>query len=349
MKCRRPYPAIQGVKKGVQVQIQPLSQAIQQVDKVAARWFRALNDTRWNNVGASDKAQYRTLRVYRSHTKPMKLRLSKGDATLNVVIDQMQWPAIGVLQQIDDHFRKEAVLNLLAYQTLSSLHEMGCEIPRCHLDADAHLDPASIVSVQLFGYTVDLYPNAESEQFLNKLQTFLNTLAVPVTPRLVNWPLATIVMLGSKAFLLSRLNALRVGDWVLWNRSEDVGLYVKGAENVKTSELLALCQLNAKDLIVEEIPNQNTHFIKGESDAAEHLQTICTTLKVIVRFEIDGPSMTVATAVGLAPGDVIVLPAPVDQARVALRCQGRCFAYGELVAVGGQVGVRVLEVAEQNA
>ena len=67
-------------------------------------------------------------------------------------------------------------------------------------------------------------------------------------------------------------------------------------------------------------------------------------LQVNVRFEIDGPAMTVAQAISLKPGEVIALPTPVDQARVRLRCQGRCFAYGELVNVGGQMGVRIVEV-----
>ena len=135
---------------------------------------------------------------------------------------------------------------------------------------------------------------------------------------------------------------------MLWTRSADVELLAEGSDNANTSTLLALCQLNAKDLIVEETPNENANFVKLESDATDRLQTTCLTLKVTVRFEIEGPLMTVAQAVGLASGDVIVLPTPVDEARVALRCQGRCFAYGELVAVGGQVGVRILEVADQN-
>jgi type III secretion protein Q len=67
-------------------------------------------------------------------------------------------------------------------------------------------------------------------------------------------------------------------------------------------------------------------------------------LQLKIRFEIDGPELTVAQAASLAPGEVIALSIPVDQAHVRLRCQGRCFAYGELVNVGGQLGVRMIEV-----
>ena len=93
---------------------------------------------------------------------------------------------------------------------------------------------------------------------------------------------------------------------------------------------------------MEEALHVEAHAVEAED--TEHLHSTYAGLQVNVRFEIDGPAMTVAQAVGLAPGEVLVLPTPVDQTRVRLRCQGRSFAYGELVNVGGQMGVRIVEV-----
>lgn len=99
---------------------------------------------------------------------------------------------------------------------------------------------------------------------------------------------------------------------------------------------------------MEEALHVATHAVEFEEDPPKPLHTTYANLQVKVRFEIDGPAMTVAQAVSLAPGEVIVLPTPVDQAQVRLRCQGQCFAYGELVNVGGQLGVRIIELGGQD-
>jgi type III secretion system YscQ/HrcQ family protein len=328
----------------IQVETQPLSQALHHVDAAAVRWVRVLNDPRWYHARTLDGSLPRTLRFSEHPHHPVKLRLKGDGAQLLVVLDEAQWPSLQVLKQMSDQPRRDALINLWAHQALSQLRDVGCKAERCHWDSEAQLTVAARVSVRLNGCLVDLYPESASDRFVDGLQTFLADLPVPLTTRLAQWPLASAVTLGERSFALSRIEALKVGDWVLWGMSDCVALRIHGAVSSTASGLVATCQLNIKELTMEEALHEEVPMVEAEAEDAEFLHSTYAGLQVNVRFEIDGPAMTVAQAIGLAPGEVLVLSTPVDQTRVRLRCQGRCFAYGELVNVGGQMGVRIVEV-----
>lgn len=328
----------------IHVETQTLSQALHRVDEAAARWVRVLNDPRWVRVRKLDDALPRTLRFSEPPHHPVKLRLTGDGAQLLVVLDEAQWPSLHLLKQISDQSRKDAVVNLWARQALSQLRDVGCKAERCHWDSEAQLPVAARVSVQLNGCLVDLYPESASDRFVDGLQTFLADHPVPMTTRLAQWPLVSSVTLGARSFSLSRIEALKVGDWVLWGSSSNVTLRIYGAVSSTASGLVAACQLSTKELTMEEALHEEAPMVEADAEDTEFLHSTYAGLQVNVRFEIDGPAVTVAQAAGLAPGEVLVLPIPVDQTRVRLRCQGRCFAYGELVNVGGQMGVRIVEV-----
>lgn len=343
----------------IHVETQPLSRALHQVDEVAAHWVRVLNDPRWFSVRKSVDALPRVQRFSQPQYDSIKLYLKGDGAQLLVVLDEVQWPSICVLKQMLDQRRKDAVVNLWAHQALSQLRDVGCQVERCHWEVDAELRPTARVSLQLNGYVVDLYPELASDRFVNGLQSFLATLPVPINARLAQWPLMTSVTLGERTFALSRIEALKVGDLVLWGTSDCVSIRVHGTVSGGTSSLVAACQLTTRKLTMDEAFHEVTNAYESEevlsplateeAENSESLHIVFAGLQVNVRFEIDGPPMTVGQAIGLTPGEVIVLPTPVDHARVQLRCQGRCFAFGELVNVGGQMGVRIVEVGGADA
>lgn len=336
----------------IHVETQPLSHTLHQVDEVCARWIRVLNDPRWITVCKSVDALPRVLRFSEPHAGPVKLCLKGDGAQLLVVLDPLQWPSMRVVQQLLDERRKDAVVNLWAHHALHQLRAIGCEVDRCQWVGDTQLRPAARVSVQWRGYVVDLYPEPASARFVDGLQSFLTTLEMPMSTRLAQWPLATSVTLGERSFSLSRIEALKVGDWVLWGAADCVVLRVHGAASASGFALVAACQLSTKELTMEEALHEEVSAVAPEEalqsltteDVTETVQSTYAGLQVHVRFEIDGPAMTVAQATSLVPGEVLVLPTSVDQSQIRLRCQGRCFAYGELVNVGGQMGVRIIEV-----
>jgi type III secretion system YscQ/HrcQ family protein len=328
----------------IHVETQPLSHALHHVDAVAARWGRMLNDARWINLQQSVEMLPRTQRFSDPLDFPVTFCLKGDGARLLVVLDERQWPVMGLLKQISDHPRKEAVVNLWTRQVLTQLRDVGCQVEHCIWTDDAQLPPAARVSLQFGDYALNLYPENASARFLDGLQTFLTTLAVPMRLRLAQWPLATLVTLGERSFSLSRLGTLKVGDMVFWGRSSCEAIRIQGSVSRCSSGLVAACQTRTGELTMKEALHQESHSVALEEDNTETLHTAYASLQLKIRFEIDGPELTVAQAASLVPGEVIALPIPVDQAHVRLRCQGRCFAHGELVNVGGQLGVRILEV-----
>ncbi|CAN5561121.1 hypothetical protein BH10PSE18_BH10PSE18_23460 [soil metagenome] len=156
----------------------------------------------------------------------------------------------------------------------------------------------------------------------------------------------------------ARFAALRPGDAVFGGFMDHVQLRIVSA-NSRT--WLAQARVDKQDtiMITEPFGEEVTHGLAAipEPDghaarAAADTETEAVGLRALanlpmeIRYEIDGPDLTVSEAAELTPGDVLVLPVPVDRAAVRLRCQGRTIARGELVNVGGQLGVRITEVGE---
>ncbi len=330
----------------IHVKTQPLAQALHQVDEAAAHWVRALNDSRWASVRMSDDLPPRELRFSEPLSRPVKLRLNGSGAQLLVVLDEAQWPSLHVIQQMEDPSRRDAVLNIWACQVKDQLHQVGLKVERCQWEIDARLDAAARVPVKLNGYMVDLYPETASERYVEGLQNFLANLPLPMTVRLAQWPLASSVTLWTRSFSLSRMSSLHVGDLMLLGMQGQAVLRIHGAQSGRSADLVAACQLNTKELTMEEALHEEISAAEFEDEVASTLHGSFAGLQVNVQFEIAGPVMSVAQAIGLAPGEIVVLPTPVDHSRVRLRCQGRCFAYGELVNVGGQMGVRIIEIGD---
>ncbi|MGF1468111.1 MAG: FliM/FliN family flagellar motor switch protein [Sandaracinaceae bacterium] len=68
-------------------------------------------------------------------------------------------------------------------------------------------------------------------------------------------------------------------------------------------------------------------------------------LPVAVTIEVARIELTLEEIAGLGPGEVLALPCPVDEP-VALRAGSRVIAHGELVEVEGEVGVRIVRLAD---
>jgi type III secretion protein Q len=65
-------------------------------------------------------------------------------------------------------------------------------------------------------------------------------------------------------------------------------------------------------------------------------------LQVPVAFELDTARISLADLASLGPGYVIELDQPLTSAEVRLVCHGQIVGRGQLVAVGEQLGVRIV-------
>lgn len=72
-------------------------------------------------------------------------------------------------------------------------------------------------------------------------------------------------------------------------------------------------------------------------------------LDIPVSFEVDTLALPLDALATLAPGYVIELPRRVEQVPLKLVAWGRTIGTGELVAVGEQLGVRILSIAHRRA
>jgi type III secretion protein Q len=71
-------------------------------------------------------------------------------------------------------------------------------------------------------------------------------------------------------------------------------------------------------------------------------------LSLPIRFEIDTVPMPVSQLTALRPGYVVELTVPLADSRIRLSAHGQTLGFGELVTVGDQLGVRILEMSHGN-
>jgi len=336
-------------------QISPLSQALHRVDDVAAKWFRILNDERW--IGLGGYISSLSVKLFKaSHRVPVKLYLKGDGAQILIVLDETQWPALGVANQFDDIQKRDVIINILSQPVLQKFCEIGIQVDTCYSAISAQPKPESRISVSINGYLVDLHPEHTADGFFVGMRSLLAKIGTPISTRISRWLLPTFLKLDERTFLLSHLEALKVGDLIFLRAVDYLQIRVFACYEERTSDLVAKCQVNKRELKMEEALHRAETVLASDelvqslplNEKKEILHSDYSGLRVRVKFEVDGPAMTIGEAVALVAGEVIELQDHIDNTRVYLRCQGRCFATGELVNVGGQLGVRIIETGDKN-
>ena len=83
----------------------------------------------------------------------------------------------------------------------------------------------------------------------------------------------------------------------------------------------------------------------GSAPRSALTERLIDTVEVVLEAHIGKARLTVAELGALRPGASIALDAALDHA-VELRLNGATIARGELVAIGDNFGVRLIEIAE---
>ena len=84
-----------------------------------------------------------------------------------------------------------------------------------------------------------------------------------------------------------------------------------------------------------------------EYDRAESLDNgdaSIAELQLPVAFEVDTARITLNELASIQPGYVIELDRPLASAAVRLVCHGQTIGHGQLVAVGDQLGIRIVRM-----
>jgi type III secretion system YscQ/HrcQ family protein len=201
------------------------------------------------------------------------------------------------------------------------------------------------LALRIGAFDVDLVPREEAAPLAQALEAALAARAPAAAPRLMQWPLRTCVALGRRRMPRARFATLRPGDAVFGGLGGTVFLRIASAAS---PTWLAAAHLDNQGSITM---TEQFHHPLDEAEPPDTVPLSATVqalaqLPLDIRYEIDGPRLNLAQAAELVAGDVLTLPVPADQAVVHLRCQGRVIARGELVNVGGHLGVRITEAGE---
>lgn len=346
-----------------------LSPLLESLDSVQLRWLKIVRGwcTLAHVAGGLD------LRVDTPIARPLNFVLHGRQGALAIALDAAQWPAISPLQSLSDTVRRDAASGLLLAGMLAALRATGWMPDRVEGPLDIRPDEAGNplracrqVSIRLGEFNVDLLPTQASEPLARTLEIAQASRLPVASERLMRWPLRTCVALGARRLPAARLAALRPGDAVFGGLNGHLHLRIASAGG-RAWAASARIENQEKIMITEPFGEEADYTFEAAGaqamdDHREHARTesaleghdslhalsSLSRLPMDIRYEIDGPDLTVAQAAELMAGDVLTLPVPTDGAVVHLRCQGRTIAQGELVNIGGQLGVRITEAGEST-
>lgn len=167
------------------------------------------------------------------------------------------------------------------------------------------------------------------------------------------------LVIGAKTYRIDKLRTLRSGDILL--RAIEPALAHALDEPFQAIELRALwgmpgsmqltatVSLEGRALIIQGTPTMSYETEEHDTTPANNEEPIdIGELNLPVKFELDTVSMPVVQLSALRPGYVVELPVPIADARVRLTSYGQTIGSGELVTVGDQLGVRVLNLMHGN-
>ncbi|WP_206956692.1 type III secretion system cytoplasmic ring protein SctQ [Trinickia acidisoli] len=167
------------------------------------------------------------------------------------------------------------------------------------------------------------------------------------------------LVVGAKTYRIATLRTLRMGDVLL--RALDPALAGTCAEPPQAADLRALwgmhgsvqlaatARLEGCTLTLKETPTMSYETEDHDAGTASGDEPIdIGELNLPVKFELDTVQMPVVQLSALRPGYVVELPVPIADARIRLTSYGQTIGTGELVTVGDQLGVRVLQMTHGN-
>lgn len=166
------------------------------------------------------------------------------------------------------------------------------------------------------------------------------------------------LLAGARTYRIDALRSLRPGDVLL--RAVDAGLAACMDASRQSVDLRAIWGIPgafqlAADVRIEgcTMTFQGTPTMTYETEDHEaplHSEEPLNIgeLNLPVKFELDTVPMPVVQLSALRAGYVVELPVPVADARIRLTSYGQTIGLGELVTVGEQLGVRIVQMSHGN-
>jgi type III secretion protein Q len=354
-----------------QVEATPIGNRLRSYPAALASLSRSLFDARSTMRMAARTAgiELRALPAASiSFKRAATLRLDSAYGVLTALVDLASHPALEMIALDSDRQRRIALANLWLAPLLEKLAANGYPQPTV---AELTLAGASTLAQGLaFEFrhaSADTFPGVADVAVIVDLPLPLATLleqqsltVFNTTQALPALSLPTHLRLRSRNCSQALLASLRCGDILLgW---QPRGNYVRGApiDNVALRWGVsngwcagALASVAAHTITLENKPMTTTYNLDNDQpadlEAAEAAAQIDVgQLEIPVHLEIVTLNLPIAQIAALEPGCILELPVPVDDAQIRLVSHGQVLAFGELVAVGGQLGLQIHRMAERN-
>ncbi|MFM0040899.1 type III secretion system cytoplasmic ring protein SctQ [Paraburkholderia sediminicola] len=340
--------------------------ALPSIDHETARLTRLLCDARL--VARLAQLGITDWRVsHDTRTAPLRtgwIDLQHGSAHTSFAVDLAVYPALAsaVAESITvDNVEagaslRCAVIALLLEPLLAALDRLGAS----NVDVSGSrryesMKPTLSLSFTHGGRLIECRLGAVDSGWKALLERHVNQHRVPFTNRVSEINVPGYICVGEKTLSIQALNGLRPGDVILRAAPQDWRTLLDGSGSTINTQivwgppgahqLLASVTLAGKRLVITTDPsmthnNERTDGAHMDVDTAGSLDD----LDLPVKFEIETVTLPLVQLSALRAGYVLELPGTLRDARIRLVSYGQLIGFGELVTVGEQLGVRVIQM-----
>jgi len=270
-----------------------------------------------------------------------KLGIDTAAGAVDLGFDLDEWPALGMAAALGDEATACAVATVLLSPRMDML-AAGAGLGQARVVAlSGHAAPPAVAAAALISTPWGrVVVSAPQGGLCHRIDELLRKEPAGVMRRLAGLRVAGRIRVLTRTLPLARLAALVPGDTVLMGGDATPPrfktLFGKGAMMQFDSEVRldtgTVKAVSAPEWAIEP---------GGADDAGE---AAVAELEVPVAFEIDTARVALRDLAAMQPGCVVELDQPVAAASVRLVCHGQTLGYGQLVAVGDRLGIRVIRM-----
>jgi type III secretion protein Q len=320
---------------------QPIGGALERVPADAARVSRLAFDARLPRWLRSALSQ-RELTVTpggAAHAGQTLLHIETAEGTFQIGLDTAEWPALRMALDLQDDACACAVGSVLLGPWAQAL---AGAVGHSRIAARLRAVAAPVPALATIGSDAGRFTLHRMD---SRLADHLAGALGEVPPRV----LADFggLHVGGRLRLLERnfpsevLATLRAGDTVLLDANDEAPnvfrtIYGRGA----TMQFDSQVEPQSGALVSTSPPvleyDRAESLDNGDASIAE--------LQLPVAFEVDTARITLNELASIQPGYVIELDRPLASAAVRLVCHGQTIGHGQLVAVGDQLGIRIVRM-----
>ncbi len=292
-----------------------------------------------------------------------------------ISFDLAPWPALQMLaadstSNNEDSALNAAVLEIFLSRAAQHLQNLGLEdvsfrnltlLSQDKKSAGAYQEQITLsfklpnqMQNEPFVLTIDQIDSS----LLNQLEALSMNEPVSLDRRFAQLKLPGRALLGIQRLQIDTLYSLQEGDILLngiaphYRSLLDDSAALDNIELMwgtpKAKRLRSTGRLDGQMIVIKDTPvisedidtEETTDSISDEEELDNLAQ-----LEVPVRLEVDTIMLPLAELSGLNTGYVIELPIPLSQASIRLTIHGQTIGFGELVAVGEHLAVRIKKMA----